>query len=497
VRQGTRERVRGRSAATWSGLGPAAALAVGTLTAALAAAGCRSPVSKAGQATPPPVPTAGNGVNVLLVTIDTLRADHLGAYGYFRDTSPHLDALARRGTLFEQAYTYWPKTRGSFVAIMTGRLASQSGYGKSHPQLLDFNPTLASTLAAAGYQTAAVVDNPNVARGFGYAKGFARYRETWEETSLGSEMARARAITADGVRFLSAARPGRPFLLWLHYVNPHAPYQPPPPFDTAFLDAAAARGPRLRPVDGFHGGVSKHWAIAGKTLGWYRAQYDGEIAAVDAEVGRVLAALWASPVRDRTLVIVTSDHGESLGEHDYYFDHGEDLFDPSLRIPLLVAGPGVRAGQRTDLLASTLDLLPTVLDAAKVSYPPDLAGESLLPALRGQRQTARPRLQGQNDRNLLGAWDHRFKIVAVPLEDGARYALYDRQRDPGETRDVSRVLADRMRVERGELEAFRARIDAQYARTRRLLEGRPAASPPSAVACEQLKALGYVQQGCP
>ncbi len=473
---------------TWVGLG---------IAVALAAAGCRSPVSTR-KAAPAGVPAAaGNRLNVLLITIDTLRPDHLGAYGYSRNTSPHLDAFARGGTVFDQAYTYWPKTRGSFVAIMTGRLASQSGYGKSHPQLLDFNPTLASTLAAAGYETAAVVDNPNVRRGFGYAKGFARYRETWEETRLATEMARARAITADGVRFLSAARPGRPFFLWLHYVNPHAPYQPPPPFDTAFLDAAAARGPRLPAVDGVHGGVRKGWATPGKTLGWYQAQYDGEIAAVDAEVGRVLAALEASAVSDRTLVIVTSDHGESLGEHDYYFDHGEDLFDPSLRIPLLVAGPGVRAGQRAELLASTLDLVPTVLDTVKVSYPPDLAGESLLPTLRGEGQASRVRLEGQNDRNLLGAWDRRFKIVAIPLEDGARYALYDRERDPGETRDLSRVLADRLLVERRALEAFRARIDAQYARTRRLLEGRPAASAPSAVACEQLKAMGYVQEGCP
>ena len=117
-------------------------------------------------------------------------------YGYGRSTSPHLDAFAHRGTVFEQAYTYWPKTRGSFVAIMTGRLAAQSGYGKSHPLLLDFNPTLASTLASAGYDTAAVVDNPNVGRGFGYAKGFGSYRETWEEQALRtSRRARARSRT--------------------------------------------------------------------------------------------------------------------------------------------------------------------------------------------------------------------------------------------------------------------------------------------------------------
>jgi arylsulfatase A-like enzyme len=472
-------------------------LALLGLTAAIGAA-CSSPGGSRTAAAPTARATApGNRLNVLLITIDTLRADHLGCYGYRRATSPQLDAFARRGTVFEQAYTYWPKTRGSFVAIMTGRLASQSGYGKSHPLLLEWNATLAGVLRGAGYQTAAVVDNPNVAGSLGYAKGFDRYRETWEEKALATEMDRARAITDDGVRFLRAARPEQPYFLWLHYVNPHAPYEPPPPFDQAFQDAEASRGPRLRPVETFHGGVPKQWASPGKTLGWYVARYDGEIAAVDAEVGRLLEALDATSGHERTLVIVSSDHGESLGEHEYYFDHGEDLFDPSLRIPLLVAGPGVRPGQRSDVLASTLDFVPTVLDALKVSYPPDLAGESLLPALRGERRPQRERLQGQNDRNLLGAWDHRFKIVAVPKEAGLRYSLYDRERDQGETRDASRANAERMRVERRELELFRERIDAQLVKTRRLLEGQSGEERLTADACERLKALGYVAPpGC-
>jgi arylsulfatase A-like enzyme len=469
--------------------------AVAVLLAVVWLGGCPGGGSKKTAATRPAA--AGNSLNVLLVTIDTLRADHLGAYGYRRRTSPRIDALARRGVVFDQAYTYWPKTRGSFVAILTGRLASQSGYGKTHPLLLDFNPTLASVLKAAGYDTAATVDNPNVASSLGYAKGFDGYRETWEEKRLVTEMDRARAITADGVRRLRAATPEKPFFLWLHYVNPHAPYEPPAPWDGAFFDPDAARGPALRPVDGFHGGAPKQWATPGKPLGWYVARYDGEIAAADAEVGQVIDALDASPARDHTLVVLTSDHGESLGEHEYYFDHGEDLFDPSIRIPLIVAGPGVVAGGRSDVLATTLDVLPTVLDAVKVSYPPDLAGVSLLPATRGEQRPDRRRLQGQNDRNLLAAWDRRFKIVATPLGDGARYALYDRQTDPGETRDASAAWTARASDERHALDLFRERIDAQVTTTRRLLDGRSGEERLSAEACEKLKAMGYVQRGCP
>jgi arylsulfatase A-like enzyme len=471
--------------------------AAAAATLALLLAACRGPQPGSAKAAPSARPAAaGNRLNVLLITIDTLRADHLGVYGYRRPTTPRMDALARRGLVFDQAYTYWPKTRGSFVGLLTGRLAAQSGYGKTHPLLLDFNPTLASVLKEAGYETVAIVDNPNVASSLGYARGFDRYRETWEEGALATEMDRTRAITEDGVRALGQARSDRPLFLWLHYVNPHAPYEPPAPWDTAFLDAEALRGPSLPAVNGFHGGVPRPWAKPGRSLGWYVAQYDGEIAAVDAEVGKLIEALDASVVRDRTLVVLTSDHGESLGEHGYYFDHGENLFDPSMRVPLVVAGPGVGEGRRTDVLATTLDLVPTVLDALKISYPPDLAGESLLPAVRGEGRPDRPRLHGQNDRNLLAAWGRRFKVVAVPSDEGAHYALYDRQEDPGETRDAARANPERMREERRDLELFRERIDGLLVKTRRLLEGRPYEERLSPEACEKLKAMGYVQQGC-
>jgi arylsulfatase len=447
--------------------------------------------------TPGPSPAPGNRLSVLLITIDTLRADHLGAYGYTRNTSPRLDALARRGALFEQAYTYWPKTRGSFVALLTGKRASQTGYGKTHPVLLGMNPTLASVLKAAGYDTAATVDNPNVARSLGYAQGFDKYRETWEEQELLTEMDRTRAITDDGVRFLQNARPDRPFLLWLHYVNPHAPYAPPAPFDAAFRDAASKGGQRVQPVSGFHAGVPKQWYVPGEDrLGYYISQYDGEIATVDAEVGRVLDALDASPVGAETLLVLTSDHGESLGEHDYYFDHGENLFDASLRIPLVLAGPGVKAGHRSALFATTLDLLPTVLDAVKVSYPPNLAGESLWPAARGQERPDRARLYAQNDRNLVAVWDRRYKIVGSPEADSMRYSLYDRMKDPDETKNLSAQQTDVLRMERRELDALSERVDQEWVRTRLLLGGQPVEDKLSPEACEKLKALGYAQQGC-
>lgn len=439
----------------------------------------------------------GRGWSVLLITIDTLRPDHLGAYGYHRETSPNIDALAAEGTLFEEAFTYWPKTRGSFVAMLTGRYASQSGYGKTHPLLVGFNPTLASVLQEAGYDTVAIVDNANVAASLGYSKGFRVYRETWEEAALQTEMDRTRATTEAAVQFLARAQPDRPFLLWLHYVNPHTPYTPPPPFDTAFLDARTSEGLALPVVDSLEGGIPHQWAVQGPDrLAWYVAQYDGEIAAVDAEVGRVLEAFRASAVKGTTVVALTSDHGESLGEHDYYFDHGKNLFDPSLRVPLILLVPGAPAGLKTPVLASTLDLVPTLLDAVKASYPSGLAGQSLLPAVSGGEVRGRTHLFAQNDRSLTATLDVRFKLVATPEGESARFDLYDRATDPGEIRDVSADHPVELQRQRDEVEAFQARADRGWEGLRDALERTSGEERLSPEACEKLRALGYVQEAC-
>ncbi len=210
----------------------------------------------------------------------------------------------------------------------------------------------------------------------------------------------------------------------------------------------------------------------------------------------MIEALDASGRRGRTLIVLTSDHGESLGEHDYFFDHGEDLFEPSLRIPLLIVAPGAPQGRRNQAFASTLDVMPTILDAVKVSYPPDLAGTSLYGAARGEAGPARERLFAQNDYNLRGSFGRRFKLVATPVGDNEQWALYDRQADPGETRNVRQRMQDAFRVERRELDLYFERMDREWTATRRRVEGQPGERRMTPEACEQMKSLGYVVFGC-
>ena len=453
---------------------------------------CREPVP---GAAPRPEMRAGRPYDVVLVTIDTLRADHLGAYGYARPTSPHIDALAERGTLFERCSTYWPKTRASFVMMLTGRTPSRNGFSKTHPQLLDFNPTLAQTLKDAGYETAAAVDNPNVAANLGYARGFDEYVETWEDPSLATEMDRTRAITAFGLEQLGRERE-RPLFLWLHYVNPHTPYQPPAPFDTAFLEEASPE-PELELVRGMHGGIPERLAVEGRRrLSYYVAQYDGEIAAVDREVGEIARAVERGKGFDRTLVLLTSDHGESLGEHDYYFDHGADLFEPSLAVPLIVALPGGPKGNRSRSIASTLDVLPTVLDAVKVSFPPELSGTSLLPAVEGRGPVERERLFAQNDLHHRATWTRHRKLVVEQVdEERERHLLFDLGRDPGELENVRRERPGEYHGELAALEEHMAAAAEEWVAMRaRLAAGASHPEPPvSPEACRQLLELGYVE----
>lgn len=165
-------------------------------------------------------------------------------------------------------------------------------------------------------------------------------------------------------------------------------------------------------------------------------------------------------------------------------------------MPLIVVAPGGKAGLRSRVFASTLDVLPTILDAVKVSYPPELAGISLLGEVMGRSATGRPRLFAQNDRNLVASWDPRFRIVGTPTDQGMRYALYDRASDPGETRDVAKARPDELKARQQELEAFMAAGEREWVQTRRLLGNAPKGTRLSPEACQKLESLGYVVAEC-
>jgi choline-sulfatase len=410
------------------------AIAAAALLAGAAAAGIW-------MARPPSEPQAPR--SVLLVTIDTLRADRVGAYGGRAGLTPNLDALAAQGATFEEALASVPLTLPSHATIMSGLEPPHHGVRDNGTYVFpEGRETLGTRLQAAGYATGAFVAAYVLDRRFGLARGFARYDDAIDRRQEGASVLeserRGETVVAAAEEWLSAQ--GGPFFAWVHLYDPHAPYDPPSPF-------------RER-----HAG----------------ALYDGEVAYTDACVGRLLEAA-RRQAGGKLVVVVLADHGESLGEHGER-THGFFVYQSTLRIPLIVAGPGVPAGLRARGMARTADVTPTILRLLGMDPPSPIDGVDLLGAGRPREsyaETYYPRSLG---------WSplHSYRVGALKLIDAPRPELYDLSTDPHEQRD--RASTDPAQV---------ARLREALARARQgETSGARSASDPEVA--ERLRALGYV-----
>jgi arylsulfatase A-like enzyme len=352
----------------------------------------------------PAVP-GGRADNVLLVTIDSVRADHTSAYGYRRPTTPVLAELAGRGVRFERAETASPTTRRALPALLFGRYPSTLPFDPASrmPRLRAHQlPTLASGLAGAGYRTHAIfsvgglLDDTALA-GFASSEALASYGRGYQRPNNAAE------VTDRALAWI--ARPGSgPWFLWVHYFDPHHPYQTPP--------GAPHFGDR--PID----------------------HHDAEIAHVDAQLGRLLAGLGGA-----TLVVVTADHGEAFGERGVSF-HGKNLHEEQTRVPLVIAtvGDSPRAPRALATPVSLVDVAPTVLDLAGVALPTGMNGRSLAAAVLGTGPApARPLVlelvrDRFVDRRMFAIVDGDHKLI-WDLDAGAM-AAFDLRRDPGEHDDL-------------------------------------------------------------
>ena len=283
---------------------------------------------------------------MLLVTLDTTRADALGAYGSDKGVTPHLDRLATEGVVFDQAMTVAPITLPSHASVFTGLYPPRHSVRDNGLwPLPESARTLAEIASEAGYQTGAVIGAAVLDELFGLGQGFQTYIGAGiEEESVIYSARSAGAVVDDALEWLHDRDTDRPFFLWLHLYDPHAPYDPPSRFRGDFEASDL---------------------------------YYGEIAYVDDQLGRLLGELDSKGLRDETLVAIASDHGEAFGEHGEY-THGPYCYDSTLRIPLLLRYPdGFGAGSREEGLVSLVDLFPTLVDAMGAQVPSDIDGESL------------------------------------------------------------------------------------------------------------------------
>ncbi|MGE0040039.1 MAG: sulfatase-like hydrolase/transferase [Vicinamibacterales bacterium] len=398
-------------------------------------------------------------LNVLVLTMDTTRADRLGAYGDTSGATPALDRLAGEGVVFEHLVAPAPLTLPAHSTLFTGEDPPFHGVRDNGGYILDpSRQTLAETLGAGGWATGGFIGAFVLDRKFGLDQGFDEYYDQFdinqrpgEGFALGDIARPASEVVDHALPWLEAHAAGR-FFAWLHFYDPHSPYDPPEPFKTRF---------QSRP-------------------------YLGEIAYVDSQIARVLAWLDEKGLRDRTLVVVLGDHGEALGEHGEG-THGLFVYESTLHVPLIVRAPYAGlAGRRVPAVVRTEDLMPTILELAGQPVPASVRGTSLVPLLTGQATDLELDAYSESlyARNHFGWSDlrsfreGRFKLIEAP-----RPELYDLELDPGETTNIfeeRRQLGDRLR-----LEIRRIERDAESGPARA-----PAAIDPETR--ERLAALGYV-----
>jgi arylsulfatase len=322
---------------------------------------------------------------ILLVTVDTLRADRLGAYGSTLGLTPNFDRLAADSQVFTAAFAPASSTLPSIAALMTSRYPEEVGITSNGAVVSTRAPRLARVLYERGWATGAVVSNYVLRRKAQLTRGFEIYdaRLTEPEGNRGVRERRGPDTTRDALRTLDLLRsPSRPVFLWVHYQDPHGPYVPPDAQRARTLAHERARpdGPRqlsLSPSLSGEGALPRYQEVGGqREVAFYRAGYNGEVAVVDEEIGRLLDGLRSRGLLADAVIVFTADHGESLGEDDYWFAHGERVGEVLVRVPLLVRVPGRPAQRRSDL-ASLLDVFPTLVAFAGGDRPPGLRGRDL------------------------------------------------------------------------------------------------------------------------
>ncbi|HZR84147.1 MAG TPA: sulfatase [Candidatus Binatia bacterium] len=433
-------------------------------------------------------------LNVLLITVDTLRADHVGAYGYRRATTPNLDALAAESKVFRLAFSQAPETNPSLASVMTCLYPHETTVYRNFHLLPSKPRTLAEILAARGLATGAVVTNFSLRRGSGLERGFADYDDRMDDLATpkweGIERI-APKTTAAAVEWLRG-HAGERFFLWVHYMDPHAPYMPPPPYDTMFpVRDPGDTGPDIT-LPFLEGGLGIGGIPLYAQLGdhndprYYASQYDGEIRFFDHWLGELLKEVRAQGLLDRTLIVVAADHGEGMGEYGYWFNHPEFLWNGLIHVPLVVRLPGEARHEEIATPVALVDVLPTILEVLSIEETPaSCRGRSLLhPAARpifsasymfGLDESAIKSALIANDRKLLFHGKH-------PM-------FFDLQRDFRETNDLLRAgNVDEIATARAMKDELK-RIAGEDS----LHLGAPVNWDILPESLKRLKALGYVQ----
>ena len=387
--------------------------------------------------------------NVVFILVDALRPDRLGCYGYERPTSPTLDGLASKGAVLTDVMAQAAETMVSVPALLTGRYPREHGLvwlRESGEVLVGAElrvPTIAEILRDNGYDTAAVSANPLISPESGVAKGFDTFDHScglpsvWRRTTAAEVNERAYPL----LEGWGSAR--RPFFLYLHYMDPHNAYRPPSAFCVFGRPGYTARDDEINAVtndmverEGTVGLTDERLAerkLTRRDIARLSDLYDGEVLCADHYLGELLGRLKQLGLYDNTIIIITADHGEAFLEHESV-KHGGTLYQEAVRVPLIIAGPGIRPGRRITGLVELNDLAPTILAAAGVETGIEMSGRNMLPALTGRAHLeARPAMA-----ELPAHGAHALRVGDLKLISSPdRIELYDLSQDPREVVDLA------------------------------------------------------------
>ena len=447
---------------------------------------------------------------VFLITVDTLRADHLGFHGYRRDTSPYLDRLAAASVVFDMAIAQWPKTGPSFASMFTGQYPLTTGL--THHAAIrvpDAYLTLPELLRSQGFATVAVNSNGILNTDLGWQAGFDEYLETRTHFPAAGDSQQDYRDTMNARRVNELAFPllarhagDRRLFAWIHYSDPHTPYLLPRGFENPFADDGLYADPRQ--IEFGSPEAPEATAIAGRTdLGFYIALYDANVRVVDQAVERLMRELERLDLLEDSLVVFTADHGESLGEHDYHLAHGRLPYNTTARVPLFWSGKGIGPPRRIAEAVELVDVYPTLRDLVAPGMEiAGLEGESLAPLLGGAAAPASsgPRYAysqaggGSPLTHFRTVQDDRRKLVYHPAfstrhgPQPPRVELYDLHADPLESRDLAAAGAP----EPPELRRLSAALRAWMGDREWISPPRGLAQQHSEETLKALRALGYL-----
>ncbi len=433
---------------------------------------------------------------MFLITIDTLRADHMSLYGYPRPTTPALERLAARGLVFDRAIAQWPKTGSSFASVFTGRYPQSTGLThKATITIPSDLPILPELFQKHGFETVAVVSNAVLGHKLGWDRGFDEYVETWGDDPSEDPLVYRQYLNAPRVNELARSliekhRDAERLFVWLHYSDPHAPYVLPAGTANPFLGDEVYRAAAAEEVPA----AGRGQALADETdLRHYVAQYDANVLVADRHIGEIVDWIDGLGLLDDAAVVLFADHGESLGDHGSYFEHGPLPYNSTAHVPLLLFGPGVAAGERVAEPVELLDLLPTLLAWALPGVDTGEAEGRCLPVAPCAQAPGdeRPGL-AFSEAGTLGrdhfrsVQDARFKLIYRPRSgrppEASDFSLYDLEADPRETIDLAASRVSEIRRLTRPLLSWMASARSDAAQNDALSEDE----------LEALRALGYI-----